>query len=379
MSQQGNTTADFFAFLDLSPDALLVINASGEIVVANAQVEDIFGYARVDLLGESLEILLPERYRTAHAGHRARYFAVPRMRPMGIGLSLLGLRKNGQEFPVDISLRPLDLAGVPHAIGAVRDMSAQRSAEQQVVILREQQERYDTFLSMASHELRTPLATIQVLTQLLYRMVEHGVGKTEEQQGRVETARELLDEMLRQLKRLNHLIEDLLDVSRVGAHQLSFELAPLALGALIAETVATMQKTMSTHTLTVTGAEQEIMVLADRNRIEQVLINLLSNAIKYSPEATVVEVSVTQDNHEALVRVRDHGIGIAEEHQAHLFERYYRLVDAEHKKYAGLGIGLYITSEIIKRHTGSIWVESSARHGATFSFTLPLDIQERGK
>jgi two-component system, LuxR family, sensor kinase FixL len=363
-------------FLDISPDALIVIDATGKIALVNAQVEAIFGYSRTELLNKPLEILLPERFRAVHVTHRAHYFTSPRLRPMGRGLSLLGLRKNGQEFPVDISLRPLDLSGVPHAIGAVRDMSAQRSAEQQVVILREQQERYDTFLSMASHELRTPLATMQVLTQLLSRMVDQGMERSEEQQTRRETARELLTEMFRQLERLNHLIGDLLDVSRVGAHQLSFDLEDIALYPLVVRTVSTMQKTTTTHTITVRENGQKAIVVADPHRIEQVLINLLSNAIKYSPEASTVEVEVTRDTTNITVHVRDHGIGIASAQQAHLFERYYRLVDEKHKKYAGLGIGLYIASEIVKRHGGTMWVESAAGEGAIFSFTLPIARKE---
>jgi PAS domain S-box-containing protein len=139
------------SLLDFSPDALLVIDATGTIVLLNAQLETLFGYDQGELIGQPLEVLLPERLRTAHIAQRLHYLSAPRARPMGIGLNLVGRRKDGGEFPVDISLRPLLIGQVLHVMGAIRDMTAQRLAEQERVQLTERLQRQDQLLNF-SHD-----------------------------------------------------------------------------------------------------------------------------------------------------------------------------------------------------------------------------------
>jgi len=364
-----SVSKDFLQFFDISPDALILVNQAGTIVAVNAQMESIFGYTQSELLEHPLEMLLPERFGNIHVTHRDHYFAFHRPRPMGIGLHLFGQRKDKTEFPIDISLRPLLLDNTLHAIAAIRDMTAQKHAENELKSLYEQQKRYDTFLSMASHELRTPLASIQVITQMFSRNLaplypSTGQGIT------TEIARDALDEMTNQIARLNRLIGDLLDVSRTSAGHLSLILSDFEIGEVVRETIKTFQKTVSTHTILIHG-EGKRYVHADKGRIGQVLINLLSNGIKYSPEASQIDVTIADTLDSVLISVHDYGIGIAKEYQPRLFERYYRLIDEEHKKYAGLGIGLYIAAQIVQRHNGKIWVESDGEKETTFSFTLP--------
>lgn len=378
------SSTDFLQFLDISPDALIVINKGGTMIAVNQSVEKLFGYKRAELLGMPLDTLLPVRYRDAHHVHRVHYFENPRPRPMGVGLQLYGLRKDNTEFPVDISLRPLLLDGIVHAIGAVRDMSKQHWAEQelqethqQLDFLQEQQARYDTFLSMASHELRTPITTLLTIGQMFQRNIERPpLTDPDERAKAIEIAKSALDEMVKQILRMNRLIGDLLDVSRTSTGHLSLILSDFLLDELVSEVVATTQSMATTHTITVEGATC-VTIHADRDRIEQVLVNLLNNAIKYSPQTQTIEVLLSTIGESALISVRDHGIGIAKEHQAHLFERYYRLIDDKHKKYAGLGIGLYIAAQIVERHKGKMWVDSEASKGATFTFSLPLSLRER--
>ncbi|MBV9615122.1 MAG: PAS domain S-box protein, partial [Ktedonobacteraceae bacterium] len=128
---QSSSREDLARVLDLSPDALMIVDQIGNIVMVNEQTEALFGYARSELPGQPLELLLPQRFREIHTGHRKQYFVVPRTRPMGIGLQLFGLRKDGTEFPVDISLKPLLLDGTPHVLGAIRDVTQQRLAERE--------------------------------------------------------------------------------------------------------------------------------------------------------------------------------------------------------------------------------------------------------
>ncbi|TMD70364.1 MAG: HAMP domain-containing histidine kinase, partial [Chloroflexi bacterium] len=174
-----------------------------------------------------------------------------------------------------------------------------------------------------------------------------------------------------QLNKLTKLINDLLDISKMQQGKLDYQEEPFDLVALIQEVVENLQAGTSTHQLLIEG-RTEVQVYGDRDRIGQVLINLLTNAIKYSPRADTVSVRVSKDQENAMVSVQDCGIGIAAADHEHIFERFYQVTDREENIYPGLGMGLYICAEIIKRHHGRIWVESRKDHGSTFSFTLPL-------
>jgi PAS domain S-box-containing protein len=362
---------EVFQILDIIPDAIIVVDRAGMIVIANAQVERVFGYVQSELVGCHLEMLVPERFRKIHAKNFEHYFLAPWERPIGLGLPLVGLRKAGAEVPVDISLRPLLLENALHVIAAVRDVSEQRRAEHELKSLSEQQKLYDTFLSMVSHELRTPLTSIQVIAQILGRSLDRLQSSALDVQATART-KKALDQITSQVSRLDRLINDLLDVSRIVAGHLSLTRSEFEIGELVCETVEMLQEITATHKINIHG-EGKQRVYADRDRIGQVFINLLTNAIKYSPEAHQVDVIMSDTADSVIVSVRDYGIGIAKEHQPRLFERYYRFTGEEHDKYVGLGIGLYIAAEIVRRHNGKIWVESDVGRGATFSFSLPVN------
>jgi len=180
-----------------------------------------------------------------------------------------------------------------------------------------------------------------------------------------------LAKMDRQLNRLTNLISELLDISRMQTGKLVFQQEAFDLSSLVQEIVENLQPTTRTHQLCLEDTEP-VLVVGDRERIGQVLINLLTNAIKYSPQADKVIVHVARDQNHALVSVQDFGIGIAKEHQHKVFERFYQVTDSEGKTYPGLGIGLYISCQIVRRHGGRLWVESEKGEGATFHVTLPL-------
>jgi signal transduction histidine kinase len=177
--------------------------------------------------------------------------------------------------------------------------------------------------------------------------------------------------MDRQLEKLTGLVNELLDLSKMEAGTLALQEEVVDLTALIEEIVDDVQGTTTTHRISI-EERADIRTIGDRDRLGQVLINLLTNAIKYSPEADRVIVRAVVDGEQARVSVQDFGIGIAEAHHGQVFDRFYQVTDPRGKTYPGLGIGLYIAQEIIRRHAGTIWVESSKGKGATFFFTLPL-------
>ena len=225
-----------------------------------------------------------------------------------------------------------------------------------------QEERKDAFISMASHELKTPVTSLKGFAHILQNRLK--------KRGDEESLR-FLASINKQLNRLTRLINDLLDITRVQQGRLDYDEELFDLDALVRETVENLQAGTSTHRL-IFAECQAARVRGDKDRIGQVLTNLITNAVKYSPEADRVIIRLFYDGANAVVSVQDFGIGIAAKHQARIFERFYQVTDAAEKTYPGLGIGLYLSSEIIKRHCGRILVESEKGAGSTFSFSLPV-------
>jgi PAS domain S-box-containing protein len=217
----------------------------------------------------------------------------------------------------------------------------------------------DEFLSMASHELKTPLTTIKAFFQLTKKEID-GQSKMGG----------FIDKAERQLDRLGRLIEDLLDVSKINAGKMVYNKSQFEFNQMLSDVVEAMQETTKDHQL---GFHTNCTIdyQGDQHRIEQVVVNLINNAIKYSPGGKKVIVRCELDERNIIVSIQDFGIGIAEEHLKGLFDRFYR-VDNSSARFQGLGLGLFISAEIVKRHGGSFWIESKPGEGSTFSFLLPL-------
>lgn len=345
-------------WLDISPDALVVVNAAGQIILVNRQGETLFGYTRQELVGQPLEVLLPERLRAAHVRHREHYATSPHIRPMGVGLELSARRKDGTEVPIDISLSPLRFDEAFYVMAAIRDITERKLLEQRAQL----EQRKDDFISMASHELKTPLTSLTAYTDLLQRLLDR---ENNSQAGHY------LARMNVQLTKLTKLIADLLDISKVQAGKLVFAEEAIRIDDLVREEVGSFQPTTPRHRISIEG-ETDCEVCGDRDRLGQVVINLLSNAVKYSPQAEQVIVRLESSASECIVSVQDFGIGIPVGYTERIFERFYRISTNQKQHFSGLGIGLYISSEIIQHHSGRIWVESVEGVGSTFSFALPL-------
>lgn len=222
--------------------------------------------------------------------------------------------------------------------------------------------RKDEFIGMASHELKTPITTLKGLTQLLKRRLE--------KQGLSESVA-ALSTMDNQIDKLTRLVNDLLDVTKIRAGRLVYEEERLALDALVRDVVEIARQLSDTHMLTVDGVSDGY-VIGDSDRLGQVFLNLISNAIKYSPQADRVDIQIGSSDGRAIVSVRDYGVGIPKEHHGKIFERFYRVYDERTRGLPGLGMGLYISQEIVKRHGGEITLESAEEVGTIFRVRLPL-------
>jgi len=258
---------------------------------------------------------------------------------------------------LDLSIEPLhdgngEIIGVT---GTSREVTEQVELEQ----------RKDNFISIASHELRTPITVLRGFTQLLARQLD--------QQG-IQEPVSMLHKMDDQISRLVRLIDELLDASKIQAGRLDYEEEPVDLDALVHETAEMLQASSKKHILRVSGATDAV-ILGDRDRLGQVFTNLITNAVKYSPQANGVDITLSSTKEAALISVRDYGVGIATTHQKHIFDRFYRVYDSNNKAFKGLGLGLYISYDIVIRHGGELTVESEEGKGSTFTVSLPLDKQ----
>ena len=375
LTDRRRAEARFRGLLEAAPDAMVIVDADGIITLVNAQTEQAFGYERAALLGKPIEILLPARYRDGHQQHRRLYGADPRPRAMGIGLDLYGRRSDGTEFPVEISLSPLQSEGGPLTIGAIRDVSQQRALAEHARLLDEEQAARQQaeaavrtrteFLSVAAHELKTPITSLRVFASLLVRQLQ---GGSQVQPERLLTALGMIDQ---QSDKLSRLIDQLLDVSRIEAGRLSLARERLELMELVRSAVISARATTQTHDLTVSGPD-DVWASVDGLRIDQVLANLLTNAIKYSPNGGQIDVTVAAIGADAVqIAVRDRGIGIPEPTRELIFDRFYR-VD-ETGPTSGMGLGLYICRQIVELHGGTIEAEAAPERGTRFTVTLPLE------
>lgn len=384
-------TTIFHNLIEIMPDAIVIINHAGQIVLINRQTEIMFGYDREELIEQQLDILIPDRFQVVHKKHRIEYFKQPHTRPMGMGLELFGKHKDGSEFPTEISLGPFATKYETFVVSTIRDISDRKRLqiererliqEQGIILAREQSlletnRRMDEFISIASHELKTPMTFLKGGIQVILRRMKRltAVSETAEYREVFDSIEDLLRESVNQITRLERLIHDLLEVSRMQSGRMVYQDERFDLLALTREVVAEhllVNPDRSILFTSITG--EQALIEADSVRIRQVITNYLANALKYSEDMCTVEVEVTIKDDKARVAVRDEGVGIPEEEQENIWERFYRIKNTKIMSGSGigLGLGLYLSKTIIQHYNGEVGVQSAQGTGSTFWFTLPL-------
>lgn len=357
--------------LDSTPDAIVMVNIFGRIVLANGQAEQAFGWSRDELLGKAVESLLPERYRSLHVGHRSDFFTSPRTRSMGAGLELYGVRKNGDEFPVEISLSPLQTEEGILVMSAIRDITDRKRVELELHSKNKELERAnnakDSFLAVMSHELRTPLNAIIGFTGTLLMKLPGPLTAEQEKQ---------LDTVQRSARHLLALINDLLDLAKISAGKISVELQTLDCRDTVLEVLNTLQPAADRKALQLSSElpEQPLLVQADRRALHQIILNLMNNAIKFTEEGQVriTTVSGCDETGAAWVeiRVQDSGIGISCEDQANLFSAFTRLNLTNNADKEGTGLGLHLSQQLAELLGGEIHCQSQPGVGSIFTLRL---------
>ena len=341
--------------LELAPDATVVVDAQGTIVFANAQVARTFGYSPGELVGQPVELLLPERFHGAHVAHRARFASQPKPRSMGDGLTLFGRHKQGHEFPVEISLSPVQSREGPLVVAAVRDVTVRRDMEQGLIEANRAKSR---LLAAASHDLRQPVQTLTLLNQAALRHA-----------GPNAKLAEILRQQHRALDTISQLLASVLDVSKLDSGAVKPAVRDCAIGDVLDRLRSDFQPVADEKGIRLVVEPTAEAGRTDPELLRRMLGNLLSNAIRYTASGRV-HVRSAGKGHELVITVRDTGIGIPFHEVSRIFEEFYQ-VDHGSQRPEGLGLGLSIVKRLASLLGHRIDVESVVGQGTAFTVTLP--------
>ncbi len=354
-----------------APDAIITIDANNRVVEWNPKAEEVFGFTAAFARGRLIySLIIPEEYREAHIRGLSHFLKTGEGAILNKTVEVPAITASNQRIMIALTISGVKEDENWLFIAFITDITSRKQLEDELsksvyelVHQRKLDRQKDDFLSIASHELKTPLTSIKAYNQLLQREVEDGqllVLKKQEDQ----------------VRRLERLIGDLLDVSKISSGHLLYNKKDFSFDKVVHDALEAAVHLSKHHRLILIN-NAIACVNGDKHRIEQVLDNLLSNAVKYSPRGSQVVVKSSIEDGNVVLSVKDEGPGIPKEYLAQIFDRFFR-IDETKKQTGGLGLGLYISCQIIQAHGGSIWAESEKGQGTTFFVSLPVTPADAG-
>lgn len=396
--QKQNTSNHFEALFNYATMGILMADSRGKIIAINPFALKEFGYSEDELIGRPIETLIPMRYHSNHVNHREKYTARPQNRPMGLGMDLFALRKDGTEFPVEVSLGNYTTGDEKTVIAFISNISVRKQAEEDIRKLndelestveqrtsqlthamrelekskeelsktlekeKELSELKSRFVSMASHEFRTPLSTVLSSSYLIQKYT------TEEDQPKRERH---LQRIVSSVNMLTDILNDFLSLGKIEEGKIHVRWAEFnveeQVRSILAEITNNLKKGQSldySHT-------GHSMVTLDSSLFKHIIMNLVSNASKFSPENSRIEIRTVVENQQLSLSVKDYGMGISKEDQKHLMERFFRGANAGNIQ--GTGLGLHIISKYAELMSGTVSCHSELEKGTEFIVTFKLN------
>lgn len=356
------TNAHVKALLDSAPDAMVIVDAAGEIVFVNAQTETLFGFERSELVGQPVEALLPDRFRGSHIAHREGYVSSPKPRPMGMGLELFGLRKDSSEFPIEISLSPVQTAEGTLVSSAIRDVTDRKAIQTALIDARNEAERANraksSFLAAASHDLRQPLQTLNLLNAVMVKTATDSRAVKAAEHG------------AEALGTMTDLLNALLDISKLESGAIKPDITDCDVRAIFNRLCSAFEVQAEAKGLQLLVDDCEDVVRTDQSLLEQIIQNLIANAIRYTKKG-LVQLRCHHFNGNVRIDVLDTGIGIPVDELDTIFEEFYQLNCEPGQKREGLGLGLSIVQRLAGLLDLPLQVISTPGEGTCFSVTVP--------
>ncbi len=373
MTEEHRLRERFRLAVEASPAALLMVNRDGRILLANSRGLSMFGYAEAELIGQPIELLVPQRFRAGHPAHRDSFFLNPVQRAMGAELELRGVRKDGSEFPVQVSLSPVETAEGQAVICGVMDITDQKKMLEAMRHAKEAAESASraksSFLANMSHEIRTPMNGIIGMAHLLSQ-----TDLRSHQRDFLTTVDESAHILLR-------LLNDILDFSKIEAGKLELECVDFRISECVARAAQMLVLRAAEKGLEIAcrvAPEIPDHLRGDSGRIQQVLVNLLGNAVKFTEAGEIfvnVNVeSITADNIRLHISVSDTGIGIPADKLDQIFRPFEQAESSTTRRFGGTGLGLAISRQLVEMMHGRIWIDSEIGRGSTFHFTAEFGI-----
>jgi PAS domain S-box-containing protein len=392
----------FEAFFKYATMGILVVDDNGQIAAMNPFALKEFSYNKKELLGKNIEVLIPPRYGKDHIQHREKYSKMPQSRPMGLGIDLFGIRKDGTEFPVEVSLGNYDIDGEQFVIAFITDTSVRKTAEAKIEKLkdeleatveqrtkeltgamhqlerskeelsrmlekeRELGELKSRFVTMASHEFRTPLSTVLSSAYLIGKY-----GEAADQPKREKH----LQRIISSVNMLTDILNDFLSVGKIEEGKIQIRLFHFSVPVLIKSIIGEMEGSLKHSQEIHYHHEGETDIFMDPSLLKHIVMNLISNAGKFSPETGAIEIKTTFHGAEFLLSVKDYGIGISREDQKHLMERFFRGANAGNIQ--GTGLGLHIVSRYAELMNGTVECKSELEKGTEFVITFKMGDDEK--